>query len=185
MTKEKFIEVCEANDWRVIENGAGDFELEKYSPEGEDFTFAVYVNNENDADYWQEVFDYAENFDPADHAVMWYGQNRGEPFSLQILLDDANAIKEMLEQLWRALRDTDNKTEKKHVSGEEKYEEEARSITEAIKALAKDETALENFECYLSQHFEIWLSKFANTPSGMASELNSFAHINDHEEASA
>lgn len=103
MTKKQFIEVCEANDWHVMENSAGDFDLEKYSPAGEDFIFNVSVEDENNADYWKEVFDYWNNFDPDDHAVMWYGQNRGEPTSLRVLLDDAEAIKEMLEQLWRAL----------------------------------------------------------------------------------
>lgn len=63
------------------------------------------------------------------------------------------------------------------------YEKEARIVAEAIRTLAKDEEALDNFEYYLSRHFAAWLEKFANTPCGMASELNSFAHINDHEEA--
>ena len=65
------------------------------------------------------------------------------------------------------------------------YKNEAHIVAKAIKALAKDETALDNFEYYLSQHFEAWLTKFANTPCGMASELNSFAHIYDIEETNA
>lgn len=71
------------------------------------------------------------------------------------------------------------------MNAERKYENEARIVAGAIKALAKDEFALDNFEYYLSQHFEAWIAKFANTPCGMAAELNSFAHINDHEEANA
>ena len=63
------------------------------------------------------------------------------------------------------------------------YKNEAHIVAEAIKALAKDEAALDNFEYYLSLYFEAWLVRFANTPCGMASELNDFAHINDHEEA--
>lgn len=62
------------------------------------------------------------------------------------------------------------------------YKNEAHIVAEAIKALAKNEEALNDFEYYLSLHFAAWLEKFANTPGGMASELNSFAHINDHEE---
>lgn len=109
MTKKQFIEVCEANDWRVIENGAGVFDLEKYSPAGEDFIFNVCVEDENNADYWAEVLDAWGDFDPDEHANMWYGQNRGEPASLRVLLDDAEAIKDMLEQLWRALLEEDEK----------------------------------------------------------------------------
>ena len=63
------------------------------------------------------------------------------------------------------------------------YEKEARIVAEAIRTLAKDEAALNDFEYYLSLHFAKWLVMFASTPGGMASELNSFAHINDHEEA--
>ena len=65
------------------------------------------------------------------------------------------------------------------------YKNEAHIVAEAIKALAKDEAALDNFEYYLSLHFAEWLVKFANTPGGMASELNDFAHINDQEETNA
>lgn len=83
--------------------GTGVFDLEKYSPEGEDFILNVCVEDENNADYWKEVFDYWNNFDADDHAAMWYGQNRGEPTSLRVLLDDAEAIAKMLERLWRAL----------------------------------------------------------------------------------
>lgn len=65
------------------------------------------------------------------------------------------------------------------------YKNEAHIVAEAIKALAKDEEALENFESYLSRHFEAWLVRYASTPYDMALELNDFARINDQEEANA
>lgn len=65
------------------------------------------------------------------------------------------------------------------------YEEEAHIVAEAIRTLAKDEAALDNFEYYLSLHFAKWLVIFANTPESITAELNSFAHINDQEEANA
>lgn len=58
-----------------------------------------------------------------------------------------------------------------------KYEKEAKVFAEAIRAFAKNEDALDNFECYLSLHFDTWLQKFAATPEGIAKELNSFAQI--------
>lgn len=58
-----------------------------------------------------------------------------------------------------------------------KYENEAKVFAEAIRAFAKNEDALDNFECYLSSHFDTWLQKFADTPEGISEELNSFAHI--------
>ena len=71
------------------------------------------------------------------------------------------------------------------MNAKRKYEDDAKTVVEAIKALAKNEEALDDFEYYLSLHFAAWLEKFASTPGGMASELNSFAHINDHEEENA
>lgn len=64
-----------------------------------------------------------------------------------------------------------------------KYENEAKRFTNAIRALSDNEDALSNLECYLSQHFDIWLQKFASTPESFAAEMNSFAHIYDSEEA--
>lgn len=183
MTKEKFIEVCEANKWYVHENGAGDFEIETYSPAGEDVIVPVYVEDENNAEYWKEVFEYEDNFDPREHAIMWYGQNRGEPSSLLDLLDDAEAIKKMLEQLWRALLNSEDESQTINAGQNRKYENEAKVFAEAIRALAGNEDALGNLECYLSMHFDIWLQKFASTPESFVAEINSFAHIYDSEEA--
>lgn len=61
---------------------------------------------------------------------------------------------------------------------ERQYEEEARKFCVAIKELASNEAALENFESYLSMHFDAWLTKFANTPENIVDELESFAKIN-------
>ena len=185
MTKEKFIEVCEANKWYVNENGAGDFEIETYSPAGEDVIVPVCVEDENNAEYWKKVFEYEDNFDPSEHAAMWYGQNRGEPSSLRDLIDDAEAIKKMLEQLWRALLNGEDKSQSINAEQNRKYESEAKRFTETIQALANNEDALSNLECYLSMHFDIWLQKFASTPESFVAEMNSFAHIFDSEEANA
>lgn len=61
---------------------------------------------------------------------------------------------------------------------ERQYEEEARQFCAAIKKLAANESALDNFESYLSMHFDIWLTKYANTPEAIVDELESFAKIN-------
>ena len=66
-----------------------------------------------------------------------------------------------------------------------KYENEAKRFTEAIRALAKNDDAIDNLKYYLSMHFDIWLQKFANTPESITAELNSFAHIYDIEETNA
>jgi len=59
-----------------------------------------------------------------------------------------------------------------------KYAEEARQFCAAIKKLAANEAALENFESYLSMHFDKWLKQYADYPGGITYELESFAKIN-------
>lgn len=59
----------------------------------------------------------------------------------------------------------------------EKFEREAKKLCEAIKAFQTRPEAIENFESYLSMHFDTWLNKYADTPEGLASEFLYFANI--------
>ena len=56
-------------------------------------------------------------------------------------------------------------------------EEYAKIVSYAIRELAASPNNLDNLESYLSHHFDIWLEKFANTPSGLAYELKHFAEM--------
>ena len=56
-------------------------------------------------------------------------------------------------------------------------EKNAEKVAEAIKKLVENPAALDNFKSYLGQHFNTWLEKYANTPEGLAAELESFANI--------
>lgn len=58
-----------------------------------------------------------------------------------------------------------------------KYSMEAKTLCEAIKKLAANPDGLENLECYLSYSFAEWLEKYANTPDGIAHELEHFSTI--------
>ena len=60
----------------------------------------------------------------------------------------------------------------------EKY---AKIVSQAIQDLAKNPVALENFECYLSLHFNEWLEKFANTPEQFTYDLYAFSKIGGDE----
>ena len=44
---------------------------------------------------------------------------------------------------------------------ERKYEEPARKLAEALRAMAESPETIENFESYLSFHFGPWLKKRA------------------------
>ena len=72
------------------------------NPCGEDFT--IEFNKTKDKEDVNSIISYCEDFDPEDHATMWYGQNRGEPSSLRDLLDNADNIKESLDKLAAYLR---------------------------------------------------------------------------------
>lgn len=88
--------VCENLDWTVREYEE-DIELAKYSPAGEDFFFSVSKDN-----FLTEVINYAEDFDADEHAEMWVENMhtvKGVPQSIRTLIEDADAIKEMLLEL--------------------------------------------------------------------------------------
>ena len=53
----------------------------------------------------------------------------------------------------------------------------AIEFTQAIKTIAEREKNLDNFENYLSYHFDKWLEKWANTPENITAELKAFANM--------
>lgn len=78
--------------------------FEKWSPAGEDFVF--YVSTENPT---RGVRKYAFDYDADEHAEMWVGSRgeRGVPYSIRTLIDDADAIQEMLDELADALEEVE------------------------------------------------------------------------------
>lgn len=59
------------------------------------------------------------------------------------------------------------------------YEQLAAEFCAAIKKLATNEKAIDNFEGYLSYHFPVWMEKFAGYPEGLTSEMQEFAKMFD------
>ena len=93
----KYIDVLESLDWRICDyTGDGRIEIENYSPAGENLIVCVEVEN-----FPESVYEYARDFDADEHAEMWvrHRGERGCPSSVRELIDDADAIKEMLEEL--------------------------------------------------------------------------------------
>lgn len=60
---------------------------------------------------------------------------------------------------------------------EREFEELAERFVEAIKRISTKEENLNNFQNYLSIHFEQWLERFARTPLAITCELESFADM--------
>ena len=83
---KKQIKLIEDNTVFSIEETSDGYEVSWYTDAGEDFSF--YVSNED------PVGDYAENFDPEEHATSWIG-GPGAP-GLRALLDDADKISDNL-----------------------------------------------------------------------------------------
>lgn len=73
-------------------------EFSQYSPAGEDFSFAVFYDDAEDL--VNRVSEYSYEFDIDEHAEMWVGSagKNGVP-SISALVEDANDIKDMLEEL--------------------------------------------------------------------------------------
>lgn len=95
MTKKQRA-ICEKLGWYVLPE-KDEVMLEQFSPAGEDFFF--YADKKNFA---KSIKEYAEYFSPDEHAEMWVENMKtvkGVPQSIRILIDDADAIKQMLTEL--------------------------------------------------------------------------------------
>ena len=60
-----------------------------------------------------------------------------------------------------------------------RYQEQAKALCNALKAMTNNEYSIENFESYLSYHFDTWLRMYANTPDDMTAEIQHFANITE------
>ena len=101
---DSILDVLEENDFSVCsmdeQNGKTVAELEWYSPAGEDVIITVWFNGTNSG-FVDGFTNYAADFDPDEHAEMWVesrGKN-GVPSSIRELINDADAINEMLESM--------------------------------------------------------------------------------------
>ena len=108
---EKFLEKAEGLDWSYNlykeDDNCTCVEMEKYSPLGEDFSMTIYFDKEDSVNTFMDgLKEYYLHFDPEDHAAMWI-ENRGKngtPNSIRDLIDDAYAIKDMIQELYEDLK---------------------------------------------------------------------------------
>lgn len=106
-TLNQIREVAETHGWSVNVWSTPEledkFELElcQYSPAGEDFS--VYIAGFSIRDVIEELVEYERDFDPDEH-VRSVMDMRGAP-GLRILVEDANAIADMISELADAMID--------------------------------------------------------------------------------
>lgn len=95
----------EETDWQIVSRdksakGLVVWELENFSPAGEDFILSV--EGITSEDMIRDIVDCANNFDPDEHIEMWiearHNGARDVP-STRVLVEDADAIGEMLQEL--------------------------------------------------------------------------------------
>lgn len=167
--------VCGEISERYREKGQYDIDLETYSPEGEDVIVSL-IYDGTEEDFIRQFRSYANDFDADEHAEMWVnsrGEN-GVPNSIRDLLDDAEWIKNTLIEIAEELNNIDNEEED---TEEINREELAEKFINAIKEIASKPDNLDNLECYLSHHFDVWMEKFAYNPESLVSELKHFAEM--------
>lgn len=97
---EIYQNICETLDWSITSVGNSYVELEKYSPAGEEIILIVTEEN-----FVEDIKAHAAHFNVDDHAEMWIGKrgNNGVPSSIREILEDAQAIDDILRELACAL----------------------------------------------------------------------------------
>lgn len=156
---EKFLEKAEGLDWSYNlykeDDNCTCVELEKYSPLGEDFSMTIYFDKEDLVNTFMDgLKEYYLNFDPEDHAAMWI-ENRGKngtPDSIKDLLNDAEDIKEMIDELIQCLEGDDKETDMKNNSPH--MEMNVGYLKDVIKDLPDDMPVFVACEGYCNYDFD-------------------------------
>lgn len=63
------------------------------------------------------------------------------------------------------------------MNNERKFEQLAHEFAEAIRMFAEKPDNIDNFESYLSYHFDVWMEKYASDSEGLVSEMKHFAEM--------
>lgn len=88
------------------ERGEVCVDLEKYSPQGQDFIATIWFENENEHNFIKALREYWQDYDTDEEACKWIGEDghgkNGAPYSIRELLDDMEDCKGMLRELYVA-----------------------------------------------------------------------------------
>lgn len=105
---KKVMDVLEACGWKLnsIEKQNGEYcaEIENWSPAGEDLPETIWYNGTGKG-FVEAVQEWASDYDADEHAEMWVESRgkRGVPNSIRALVNDADAIGDMFDDLAEAL----------------------------------------------------------------------------------
>lgn len=107
---KKIMDVLENCGWRLnsIEKQDGEYiaEIENWSPAGEDLPETIWYNGTGKG-FVEAVQEWAADYDADEHAEMWieFRGTRGVPNSIRALVNDADAIGDMFDELAEKLSD--------------------------------------------------------------------------------
>lgn len=99
---------AEAEGWKVEESTSykeqnTEFELYKFSPAGQDFSFSAVLADADIATLIEDIENYYENYDVDYQTYIWldnYGHGKnGAPFRLRDVLEDMEATEKMIGDL--------------------------------------------------------------------------------------
>ena len=104
-----FLKLAEDLDWiynvddTPDERGEVCVELEKHSPQDQDFIVSIWFETDNECDFADKLEEYWRGFDPSEEAINWVGPDghgmNGAPYDLQDIINDMVDCKEMLREL--------------------------------------------------------------------------------------
>lgn len=109
---QRMLDKAEEMDWSYTvyvepsQNNRTYVDLETYSPAGEDFGMTIDFDAEDQAEsFLKDLSDYADNFDVDEHVEMWMPSRgkKGCPSTARELVEDAEAITEMIKELFEVL----------------------------------------------------------------------------------
>lgn len=102
--EKKYGETLDNLGWRIYpytQNGEERVEIENWSPLGEDLILDFGCE-----DFPAELEEYINDYDPDEHCRFWverWNEDKSVPKSVRALIDDADEIEEMLEDLLLAV----------------------------------------------------------------------------------
>ena len=109
---EKQRQIIEDHDWNIIEvseqDGTPYLEIESWSPAGEDLGETIWINDGQSLA--EAAREWADSFDKDEHVELWVESRgkRGVPETIRELVDDAEEIQKMFNDLADALENEDD-----------------------------------------------------------------------------
>ena len=111
---DAIVACAEANGWKVnagiiYKEQKSEFEFQKYSPAGRDFSFSAEMKCAKINSLIENIEDYYDSFDVDSETYIWldqFGHGRnGAPYRMRAVLEDMETTEKMIEELLDAIKE--------------------------------------------------------------------------------